>query len=95
MEIKVATVTQYQDVDSNTTLQAVPWSIVEGETELQSGTQSFPLEATADEIRAFLSQALQTYKDDAARHEETKAFQDSLDNATTVGAEISNTKISV
>lgn len=94
LTITAGTITQYQDIDSGETLQAVPWSVTEEDQELLSGVQSFPLTATADEITAFLARRLQVYQDDAARFEEAQAHQADLDHAAGVAEEMSGISIS-
>lgn len=91
MEITTGVVAQYQ-VEGET-LQSVPWSIKDGATVLQEGSQSFPLSATADEVKAFLTQTLQVYQDDAARHAEASVRQAELDAAAQVASELSNITI--
>lgn len=94
MKIQVGDATQYQDIDQGVTLLAVPYSILDdNDVLLQERVQSFPLTATTEEITDFLNRALQVYKDNVARHEETKTLQEGLDNATSVAATISNITI--
>lgn len=94
MKIEVQEVTQYQDIEAEATLQSVAWSIseaVEGEedgTVLLTGIQSFPLTATAEDIKSFLVRRLEVYKQDVASHERSQELQDSLDNATKVAEEV-------
>lgn len=93
MQIQTLTAKQYTDPDSGNTFQAVPWQIVEDGEVLIEATQSFDLSASADDIRAFLSQTLAVYKEDAARYEANQAQQEALDSAAEVAVEISNISI--
>lgn len=94
MKIQAGTAEQYQDIDQGVTLLAVPYTITDDtDTVVQERVQSFPLEATADDIKAFLTQSLQVYKDKVATHEEAKVLQAGLDNAGEVAAAISGITI--
>lgn len=94
MKIQAGTAEQYQDIDQGVTLLAVPYTITDDtDTVVQERVQSFPLEATAEDITAFLTQSLQVYKDKVATHEEAKVLQAGLDNAGAVAAAISGITI--
>jgi hypothetical protein len=94
MKIQIQEVTQYQDIDAGVTLQSVAWSISEAvkgnesEAVLLTGIQSFPLSATAEDIKSFLVRRLEVYKQDVASHERSQELQDNLDNATKVAEEV-------
>lgn len=94
MKIQIQEVTQYQDIEAGETLQSVAWSIseeVEGEENgmvLMTGIQSFPLSATAEDIKSFLVRRLEVYKQDVLSHQRAQELQDGLDNATKVAEEV-------
>lgn len=94
MKIEIKEVTQYRDIDADETLQSVQWSISEaqeGEENgmvLLTGIQSFPLTATAEEIKDFLTRRLEVYKQDVLSHERAQGLQDDLDHATKVAEEV-------
>ena len=85
---------QYDDIAAGETRLKVPFEIKDslGNTVFEQN-QSFPLGASADEIKESLARALQTYTDDAARYETTKVDQAARDNASAVAAEIANLSI--
>lgn len=83
-----------QYLDNGVTLLAVPFDIIneDGET-VHSMAQSFPLTATADEIRDALAQALAVYTEDNTRYEANKEQQAALEASSAVAEEISNITI--
>lgn len=105
--LKVGTVEQYLDIDSDTTMQRVPYEILEtkepdedtpeGEEPepevVQTRIQAFPLDATAEEITDALKGALEVFKSEAARAEASKAAQAALDEASQVGEAITGVEI--
>jgi hypothetical protein len=88
--LKTKEATQYTD-ESGNTLLAVPFDIVNeaGET-VTSMNQSFPLNASADDIKAMLSQHVAVYTEDSVRYEAGKEQQEALEASTAVIAEVSN-----
>lgn len=94
MKIEIKEVTQYRDIDADETLQSVAWSISEAEegneseAVLLTGIQSFPLSATAEDIKSFLVRRLEVYKQDVLSHQKAQELQDNLDNATKVAEEV-------
>ena len=94
MKLIVGQVEQYQDHDSGTMLQRVPYQIVDDNgAQLMERHQSFPLEATQEEITAALQRALEVYREAVERHEGAKQLQAGLDNAAQVGAAITGLEI--
>lgn len=99
MKIQIEEVSQYQDIEAGETLQSVAWSISEtvegdeGGVVLLTGIQSFPLSATAEDIKSFLVRRLEVYKQDLASHERSQELQENLDNATKVAEEVSGLTI--
>lgn len=94
MKLNIGTAFQYLDLDSNKTLLEVPYQIVDDAGAiLKEVRQSFPLEATQEEITASLTNALAVFKDEAAKSEQSIARQAALDNATKVAGTISGLSI--
>lgn len=98
MKIITGEVTQDRDIGAETDFINVPWKIVEpvdgGEdTVVTEGAQAFPLTTTEDEVRNFLQAKLLTYQTHLALHEEAKARQVGIDNATELSSKISNITI--
>jgi hypothetical protein len=90
MKIQVGQAEQYQDIGAEQTYLNVPFQILDDDgTVLQDRNQSFPLNATEDEIKEFLARSLQVYQDNVARYEASKALQEGMDNATQVAQAIS------
>jgi hypothetical protein len=90
MKIQAGQVTQYNNPDDGTLLLAVPWSITNDDgSMLLDGTQSFPFDATGDDIKAFLSQRLTVYKQDVELSEQAAKHQAEIDRANAVAQEIS------
>lgn len=80
-----------QYLDNGVTLLAVPFDIKNeaGET-VYSLSQSFPLNTSADDIKAALATHLAVYTDDSNRYEANKEQQAALDASQAVVEEISN-----
>lgn len=94
MKITAGTIANYNDTESNTVLQSLPWSITDDEGALLlEGNQSFPLDASTDDLRAFLSKRLATYQSDVATYDSAQALQAGLDNAANVASEINGLAI--
>lgn len=94
LKITAGDIIQYSDIDAGVVLQCVPWSITDDEDAiLLDGKQSFPLEASSDEIRDFLTRRLAVYKDDVAISDGARDLQAGLDNAASVADEVSGTEI--
>lgn len=94
MKIITTTAYQYSDIPNATTVLAVPWQILDDEgSVLFEATQAFDLNTSADDIKAFLSQTLQTHIADTARNAESSVRQASLDAASQTAVEISNLDI--
>lgn len=93
MTIQAGSITQYLDVDSGTTCTNVPWRILDGETMLFEGNQSFPLTTSSEEVTDFLGRTLQVHIDDMVRYEASKAHQENLEKAATLATELSGTVI--
>lgn len=94
MQITAGTVNTYTDHDSQAVLQAVPWSVTdETGAVVHEGVQAFPLTASVEEIKDFLQQTLDVYKQDAERYEATKELQENLDAANATASEVSGITI--
>ena len=94
MKITSGQITQFQDIDSGTTVQNVPWQVTNDEdVVVHEGNQVFPLIASADEIRDFLTRVLVVYQEDLARFTAGQEGQAALENAEAVAGEISNISI--
>jgi hypothetical protein len=89
-KLKTGEAAQYLD-ENGTTLLAVPFDIVneEGVT-VTSMSQSFPLNTSADDIKAMLAQHLAVYTEDSARYEAGKEQQAALEASNEVITEVSN-----
>ena len=87
--LKTGEAKQYSD--SGVTLLSVPFDIINEEgVVVHSMAQSFPLTATADDIKAMLTQHLSVYTEDNARYEAGKEQQAALEASAEVAKEISN-----
>lgn len=94
MKIQVGTAQQYQDIDAGVTLLAVPFQILDdADVVVQDRVQSFPLDATQEDITELLNRSLQVYKDNVATHEAAKVLQAGMDNADAVASQISGLTI--
>lgn len=93
MKITAGYVENYHDIDADEVRMNVPWKITEGKTTLLEGNQSFPLDTDKEDIKAFLTRCLSTFKEDLARHEAAKEHQTNLDHAADVGKDISGVSI--
>lgn len=87
--LKTGDATQY--LEGNETLLSVPFDIINEDGEVvHSMAQSFPLTATADEIKEALAKHLEVYTEDHIRFEANKEQQAKLDASAAVAKEISN-----
>lgn len=90
--LKTGQATQY--LDGGTTLLRVPFDIInEAGAVVHSMAQSFPLNTTAEEIKAALAEHLRVYTEDHARFEAGKEQQAALEASAAVAQEISNVTI--
>lgn len=94
MKIVTGQATQERDIAADTTFLAVPWRIVDdSDTLALEGIQAFPLEASEEEITAFLNKKLATYKENDAIYQASKEFQAKSDNAQVISDQVSNITI--
>jgi hypothetical protein len=89
MRITSGTAFIERDIAAEADVLAVPWQIHnDDETLAVEGVQAFPLTASEDEVRGFLSRKLKTYKENLALHEGSKELQAALDNGSAVAEKI-------
>lgn len=94
MKIITTTAVQQDDISEGKTVLAVPWQILDDNGDvLFEATQSFDLDASVDDIKAFLSQTLQTHIADVARNAEASLLQANLDASVQTARDISNLEI--
>lgn len=93
MKIVTGQAFQDRDIAADSTFLAVPWQIMDGETMVIEGSQSFPLTTTKEEVEDFLNKKLTTYQENVALNAGAEAFQAEVDNAQTVTDQISNLSI--
>jgi hypothetical protein len=103
MKITVGTVTTESDIAAETSFLNVPWTISEsheatadqpaGDVMLIEGVQAFPLETSAADVQAFLSQKLTTYQENVALSDGAAALNAGLANAATVASELSGIEV--
>lgn len=80
-----------QYLSEGVTLLSVPFDIIsEAGAVVHSMAQSFPLNTTAEEIKAALAEHLRIYTEDHVRYEAGKEQQAALEASAAVAKEISN-----
>ena len=88
--LTVGTAEHYEDISQKETRLKVPFAISDENGIVYEQIQSFPLSATADEIKESLERALRTYTEDSKRYEEAHTRRVVLEESLKTATEISN-----
>jgi len=89
--LKTGTATHYTDAETNRELLAVPFQILDEDGNVVHAlSESFDLNATAEDIKAVLQRHLTVFSEDHARHEGVKIVQQARDASAAEAAKISN-----
>lgn len=88
--LKVGRAETYQDIEQNETRLRVPFKVFdENDVMVEERNESFPITATADEIRETLQRALTVIEEDHRRYEANKDREAALAQSQEVAASIS------
>jgi hypothetical protein len=91
LTLKTGQAEQYSDPVTAEPRIAVPFELLdEAGNAVHAMRESFPADASIDEVREVLQRHLTVYQDDAARHAEASALQAKLDAGAETVSQISN-----
>lgn len=90
MKITLGTITTDHDIAAGADFINVPWTLFNDDDSIaQEGAQAFPLDATDDEIKAFVQQKIASYRHTLELSKAAEEEKQKRENANSIATNLS------